>query len=382
VTASTSRVLSEHERLDWLRLIRCEGIGPVSFKGLIDSHGSAGAVIKAWPEIIRRSARSLRLPSEASLQHEMKAMEDLGARYIAMGEPDYPESLAVIDSAPPLIAVQGSLAPLSRPMVAIVGARNASALGQSFAARLAADLAIAGFAVVSGLARGIDKAVHSATLQYGTVAVVAGGIGKIYPPQHEGLVRELVGTGCVISEAPFEWVATARDFPKRNRIVSGLSLGVVVVEAALRSGSLITARLALEQGREVMASPGSPLDPRNDGSNALIRQGATLIRHAGDVLEVLSPLIERRTFPANPLRAREGRFDFGVNETPVSAAGPVATGDADHDRLISALGPSPVAMDDLIRASGLEARHVQLILLELDLAGRIERHGNGLVSLL
>jgi DNA processing protein len=268
-------------------------------------------------------------------------------------------------------------------MVAIVGARNASALGQSFAARLAADLANAGFTVVSGLARGIDKAVHAATLKSGTVAVVAGGLGKIYPPQHEELVRDLIGTGCVISETPFDWVATARDFPKRNRIVSGLSLGVVIIEAAMKSGSLITARLALEQGREIMAAPGSPLDPRNDGSNALIRQGAILIRHANDVLEVLSPLVERRTVPLPRPKSSQPRFDFSAaDETPSAPAQPVSTGDPDQDRLIAVLGPSPVAMDDLVRASGLEARRVQLILLDLDLAGRIERHGNGMVSLL
>ena len=378
---SPGPALSDDEKLDWLRLIRCDGIGPISFKGLLESHGSAQAVIEALPEIARRSGRPLRLPSETGLRRELQAMAALGARFVAMGEADYPLSLAAIDSAPPLLGVWGSLAPLSRPMVAIVGARNASALGRRFAAVMATELANAGFTVVSGLARGIDEAAHSATIGNGTVAVVGGGLGHIYPPQHEQLAKDISATGCVISEMPFDWVATARDFPKRNRIVSGLSLGVVIIEAAARSGSLITARLALEQGRELMAAPGSPLDPRNEGSNKLLRDGAILVRHAGDVLEALTPLVERPVPPTR--RAVQPRFDFDSTQPEATSAPPAAsTGDPDQDRLIAVLGPSPVAMDELVRASGLDARRVQLALLELDLSGRIERHGNGMVSLL
>jgi DNA processing protein len=246
---------------------------------------------------------------------------------------------------------------------------------------MATELANAGFTVVSGLARGIDEAAHSATIANGTVAVVGGGLGNIYPPQHAQLARDISEAGCILSEMPFGWVATARDFPKRNRIVSGLSLGVVIIEAAARSGSLITARLALEQGRELMAAPGSPLDPRNEGSNRLLREGAILVRHAGDVLEALTPLVERPA--AAPRRPVQPRFNF---EAPFSEAPPAppdaSTGDPDQDRLIAVLGPSPVAMDELVRASGLDARRVQLALLELDMSGRIERHGNGMVSLL
>lgn len=374
--------LSEEEKFDWLRLIRCEGIGPISFKGLLESHGSARAVVEALPEIARRSGRSLKLPTEASLRRELQAMAAQGLRFLAMGEADYPPSLAGIDSAPPLLAVRGSLAALSRPMVAIVGARNASALGRRFAATMASELANAGYTVVSGLARGIDEAAHSATVRNGTVAVVAGGLGHIYPPQHEQLARDIGTTGCVLSEMPFDWVATARDFPKRNRIVSGLSLGVVIIEAAARSGSLITARLAGEQGRALMAAPGSPLDPRNEGSNNLLREGATLVRHAGDVLEVLAPMVERRVLPP-PRRLAQPRFDFDNAAGDVASEPPPApAGDPDQDRLIAVLGPSPVAMDELVRASGLDARRVQLALLELDLGGRIERHGNGMVSLM
>ncbi|WP_454813848.1 DNA-processing protein DprA [Labrys neptuniae] len=377
---SSGSALSDEEKLDWLRLIRCDGIGPISFKGLLESHGSARAVIEALPEIARRSGRALKLPSEAGLRRELQAMAALSARFVAVGEADYPLSLAAIESAPPLLAVWGSLAPLSRPMVAIVGARNASALGRRFATVMASELANAGFTVVSGLARGIDEAAHSATVSNGTVAVVGGGLGHIYPSQHEQLAKDITATGCVISEMPFEWVATARDFPKRNRIVSGLSLGVVIIEAAARSGSLITARLALEQGRELMAAPGSPLDPRNDGSNKLLREGAILVRHASDVLEALTPLVER---PAPPPRPVQPRFEFETREPETAPAPPSAsTGDPDQDRLIAVLGPSPVAMDELVRASGLDARRVQLALLELDLSGRIERHGNGMVSLL
>lgn len=376
------RALSEEERLDWLRLIRCEGIGPISFKGLLESHGSARAVIEALPEIARRSGRTLRLPAEAGLRRELQAMANAGARFIAMGEGDYPVALANIDSAPPLLAIRGSLSALTRPMVAIVGARNASALGRRFAATMAADLANAGFTVVSGLARGIDEAAHGATVRHGTIAVVAGGLGHIYPPQHEQLAQDICASGCVISEMPFDWVATARDFPRRNRIVSGLSLGVVIIEAATRSGSLITARLAGEQGRLLMAAPGSPLDPRNEGSNHLLRDGAILVRHAGDVLEALMPLVEHRAPPPPPRRPTQPRFDFESIQ-PETAASPasVSTGDPDQDSLIAALGPSPVAMDELVRTTGLDARRVQLALLELDLTGRIERHGNGTVSL-
>ncbi|MDQ0393053.1 DNA-processing protein DprA [Labrys monachus] len=390
MTSPPRRSLSDGERLDWLRLIRCEGIGPISFRGLLERHGSAAAVIAALPEISRRSGRSLRLPAESGLKRELDALQALGARLVAFGEPDYPAALESIESAPPLLAIHGSAAVLSRPTVAIVGARNASALGQSFAAGLAAGLAAAGFATVSGLARGIDRAVHAATAKTGTVAVVAGGLGRIYPPQHEQMARDLAAAGCVVSEMPFDRVATARDFPRRNRIVSGLSLGVVIVEAAMKSGSLITARFALEQGREVMAAPGSPLDPRNDGSNHLIRQGATLIRHVEDVLEVLSPLVERGGFPLGGRAApRQGRLDFNASggaaawgQAPPAEAGLAGIGDEDQDRLIAVLGPSPVSVDDLVRACGLAPRQVQLILLDLDLAGRIERHGNGMVSLL
>jgi DNA processing protein len=383
VSVREDRILSDRERLDWLRLIRCDGIGPVSFKGLVESHGSARAVIEALPEIIKRSGRSLRLPSDAGLERELKAMDAAGARFIAMGEPEYPEALAEIDSAPPLVAVQGSVAVLHKPMVAIVGARNASASGLGLAAEMAAILANAGYAIVSGLARGIDKAVHEATQRTGTVAVVAGGLGKLYPPQHEDLARNLVGAGCVMTEAPFDWVATARDFPKRNRIVSGLALGVVVVEAAMKSGSLITARLAGEQGRPLMAVPGSPRDPRHDGCNNLIREGATLVRHAHDVLEVVAPLVEHRHIAPPRHRPPQIRFDFdGPRERQAAPARPILSGETDQDHLVGLLGPSPVAMDDLVRASGLEPRRVQLIVLELDLAGRIERHGNGMVSLL
>ncbi|CAM5766890.1 DNA processing protein DprA [Labrys miyagiensis] len=383
MSAFRRRPLSERERLDWLRLIRCEGIGPISFKGLVESHGSAAAVLDALPDIARRSGRALRLPSEASLERECAAMNRIGARFLATVEPDYPEALAAIDSAPPVIGFQGSLEVLAKPMIAIVGARNASAIGERLATELAAHLASAGYAVVSGLARGIDRAVHQATSRHGTIAVVAGGLGKIYPPQHEGLVRDIVGTGAVISEAPFDWVATARDFPKRNRIVSGLALGVVVIEAAMKSGSLITARLAVEQGRELMAVPGSPLDPRHDGCNKLIREGATLVRHAGDVLEVIAPLVALERPPAAPARRHQSHFDFGAPGEPrATRLEPPVSGDEDQNRLVALLGPSPVAMDDLVRASGLEPRRVQLILLDLDLAGRIERHGNGMVSLL
>jgi DNA processing protein len=297
----------------------------------------------------------------------MEAARDLGVDFVAIGEAAYPQRLAAIDDAPPLVALRGDAAVFSRPIVAIVGSRNASAAGLKFAERLARELGEAGFAIASGLARGIDAAAHRASLATGTIAVLAGGHDRVYPPENIGLLDALLADGAAISEMPLGWEPRARDFPRRNRIISGLALGVVVVEAAQRSGTLITARFALEQGREVFAVPGSPLDPRAEGVNALLKQGATLVTEAADVLAVLQPILGRQREPLP-----------GDLEPLDEAAEP----DADaRSRILGLLGPAPVALDDLVRLSGASPAIVRTVLLELELAGRLERRG-GSVALI
>jgi DNA processing protein len=293
-------------------------------------------------------------------------MRSLGVRLVALGEPEYPRALARIDDAPPLISVRGNAA-LDRPMVAIVGSRNASAAGAKIAGRLARDLGQAGFAIVSGLARGIDAAAHRASLASGTIAVLAGGLDRIYPPEHADLLESILVDGVALSEMPLGWEARARDFPRRNRLISGLALGLVVVEAARRSGSLITVRFALEQGREVFAVPGSPLDPRAEGTNGLLKQGATLVTEASDVIGVLEPIVGQKIEP------------------PAEAAPPPPEPEVLPDteartRILALLGPTPVALDDLVRLAETPPAIVRTVLLELELAGRVERHRNGSVS--
>jgi DNA processing protein len=370
---STGVCLTDEQRLDWLRLIRSENVGPRTFRALVNHYGGARAALKALPDLARRGgARSAaRVCSLEDAEREMRTAQALNARFVALGEPDYPLRLQMIDDAPPLIAVRGNLSALAHSMVAIVGARNASAAGVKFAERLAHDLGAAGFGIASGLARGIDAAAHRASLATGTVAALAGGHDRIYPPEHAKLVDAILADGAVISEMPFGWEPRARDFPRRNRLISGLAVGVVVIEAARRSGSLITSRMALEQGREVFAVPGSPLDPRCEGSNGLIKQGATLVTEAADVIAVLRPILDRPLdLPAEePERVSPGRQ--GSEPAP-----------DERSRIVGLLGPTPVGLDDLVRLSGSSPAVVRTVLLELELAGRLERHGGGLVSLL
>jgi DNA processing protein len=297
----------------------------------------------------------------------MAAGGKIGVHLVAAGESGYPPRLATLDDAPPLLGVRGTPEVLLRPMIAVVGSRNASGAGLKFAGTLSRDLGEAGFVIASGLARGIDQAAHRASITSGTVAVLAGGHDRVYPPEHEGLLAELIGSGgAAISEMPIGHVPRARDFPRRNRLISGVALGVVVVEAALRSGSLITARIAAEQGREVFAVPGSPLDPRAAGTNDLIKQGATLTTEASDVINAVEPIMGR------PVELRE------PDDEPIDFE-PEAS---DRARITSLLGPSPVLLDDLIRMAGTSPAVVRTVLLELELAGRLERHGGGLVSLI
>jgi DNA processing protein len=391
-------ILTDEQRLDWLRLIRSEKVGPRTFRALINHDGGAAGALEALPDLARRGGRlMLKVCSRAEAEKEMAAARRLGVRFIAMGEPDYPKTLQAVDTAPPLLALRGSADVLARPSVAIVGSRNASASGLTFAERLARQLGEAGYVVVSGLARGIDTKAHKATLETGTVAVLAGGHDRIYPAQNEPLLQAIVEQGgAVISEMPMDWEPRGRDFPRRNRIVSGLSYGVIVVEAARRSGSLITARFALEQGREVFAVPGSPLDPRAEGTNDLIREGATLCAGVEHVTSVLEPLIA--SGPRLDQGAEEPHYTLGSEElwdeldlpdivrAPVRPVMPEAGLDeeagAEEADLIAFLGPSPVAVDDLVRQSGLSIRNVQMALLELEIAGRLERHGGNAVSLI
>jgi DNA processing protein len=298
--------LTDAQRLDWLRLIRSENVGPRTFRALVNQFGGAGAALAALPDLARRGGRpALKVATRAGAEREMAGLARLGARLIALGEPDYPRPLQVIEGAPPLLAVRGDPAVLARPAVAIVGSRNASAAGLTFTERLGRGLGDAGLVIVSGLARGIDTRAHRAALRTGTIAVLAGGLDRIYPPDNEGLLARIVDEGgAALTEMPLGWEARGRDFPRRNRLVSGLSYGVVVVEAARRSGSLITARYALKQGREVLAVPGSPLDPRADGTNDLIREGATLCAAPEHVLAAVEPRSPRAgRSPPEPARA-------------------------------------------------------------------------------
>ena len=369
--ASTER-LNDAQRLAWLRLIRSENIGPATFRALVNQFGGAVAAIEAVPDLSRRGGRqNIRLCTEAEAEAELEAARRAGMRLVALGEHGYPPALAQVDAPPPLIYVKGRLELAELPIVAIVGARNGSAVGQKFTRQIASALGLEGFVVASGLARGIDTAAHTASLEHGTIAVVAGGIDVVYPPENGTLQRTIGEQGLLISERPPGLAPRGKDFPRRNRLISGVSLGVVVIEAAQRSGSLITARLAGEQGREVFAVPGSPLDPRAAGTNNLLKQGATLVTEPSDIVEVLAPILGRVPPPA----------ELASSDEPVTPAPLPDIGQTQRERVLEALGPSPVDIDELIRATGLDARKVHIVLLELDLAGRLQRHGQQLVSL-
>lgn len=362
--------LTEADRIDRLRLIRSDNVGPRTFNSLLRHFGDARTALERLPDLARRggAARAGRICSEEDARGELAAGKKFGVALVAPGEAAYPPRLATLDDAPPLLAVRGSPEVLMRPMIAIVGSRNASGAGLKFAGQLARDLGDAGFVVISGLARGVDQAAHRATVKTGTVAVLAGGHDRIYPPEHEDLLATLLDHGGAISEMPLGHVPRARDFPRRNRLISGAALGVVVVEAAHRSGSLITARMAAEQGREVFAVPGSPLDPRAAGTNDLIKQGATLTTEAADVINAVAPIMERPImFGAGEPGSEPLDFDAGAGE---------------RKGIVDLLGPSPISLDDLIRMSGASPAIVRTVLLELELAGRLERHGGGLVSLI
>jgi DNA processing protein len=372
--------MSAQEMLDRLRLARTEGVGPTIWRQLINRYGSATIAIDAMPALARRGGRSspLRIPSRTAAEAELQRLEKLGARMLFLGTPEYPPFLAYLSDAPPVVSVLGDPAVLHERAVAIVGGRNASANGQRMAEDLAAELAAAGLAVVSGMARGVDAAAHKGALAAGrTIAAVASGLDVPYPPQHRGLQEQIAQSGAVVAEAPLGTAPQARHFPRRNRIIAGLALGAVVVEAALRSGSLITARYALEAGREVYAVPGSPLDPRTRGSNDLIRQGAHLVETAADVLEHLPADPRAEGLTRSPLFAR------ATNASPAAetaspereTASPEAEEPPDlpqaREQVLDLLDSSPTTVDDLVRRCQFSAAAVNAALLELEIAGRV-----------
>jgi DNA processing protein len=359
------------DRLARLRLIRSRRVGPATYLRLMGEHGQASAALAALPEVARAAGVADYAPCpEPVALAELRAAKRAGARMLCLGDAEYPADLAQVADAPPVLWVKGQAALLSRPMLALVGTRNASALGTRMARRLAADLGAAGFVVVSGLARGIDALAHRAALDTGTVAVMAGGLDVVYPAENADLARDIGMTGAALSEMPFGLHPQARHFPQRNRIVAGLSRAVIVVEAAARSGSLITARLALDQGREVMAVPGHPMDSRAAGANLLIRDGATLVRGAEDVVEVLGMAGRPATLPQAPSAAASAGAQSG---TTVPEGG-------DESAILALLGPQPLAEDQLIRDLGRPARAVAQALAILEMSGKITRSAGGLVA--
>lgn len=357
----------DQDRFDRLRLIRSPNVGPVAFRQLIARFGSAGAALRALPDLAARGgSRAFRIADERAVAAELKAVERLGGRHLLLGDPDYPPLLAEADNAPPVLMARGHLDLGLRPTVAMVGARNASAAACRFARSLAQDIGARGGIVVSGLARGIDTGAHLGSLQTGTVAVIACGLDVTFPPENAELQERIAAEGLLLTEHPPGVEPLARHFPARNRIIAWMTQGTVVVEAAPRSGSLLTARLAGEEGREVMAVPGFPLDPRAQGCNALIRDGATLVQSASDILETV------------------GRIDGRALGQPSRPYAPPPAADiapSDRDRVVGLLSMSPVAIDEIVRLSGCAPGAVQTALLELEIAGRLERHAGGRVSL-
>lgn len=369
--------LDDEQRLACLRLIRSEQVGPVTFRELINHCGGAKEALAALPELSRRGGRQqpIRVCPREKAEAELDAARAAGAMPLFTIEPGYPPALAALDSPPPMLYAKGNFTHLSRPMFAIVGARNGSAAGQKIARQFASSIGRAGFVIASGLARGIDAAAHEAALDSGTVAVVAGGVDVVYPPENARLQGEIGERGCVVSENPPGFVPRGKDFPRRNRIISGLSLGVLVVEAARRSGTLITARMAGEQGRDVFAVPGHPLDPRAEGTNQLLKSGAILVTEPEDVLDALRPILREPGTLALPSPSQSAPSKAAAQDASERA------GEGNRDAVLGALGPAPVDIDELGRATGLTPRSIQIALLELALAGRIERHGHQLVSL-
>lgn len=365
---SASAPGSAEDRLHRLQLIRSANIGPVTYFQLLKRYGSAEAALDALPALAARGGgRAPRIAAMQEIEAEIEAVERAGARYLFLGQRLYPSLLAEMADAPPVLIVCGDLRLLERPAVAIVGARNASASACRFARQLAQELGEAGLLVVSGLARGIDTAAHQGALATATAGVIASGIDIAYPPENKALQQAVATRGVLIAEQPPGREPLARHFPYRNRIIAGMSLGTVVVEAAPRSGSLITARIAAEEGRDVMAVPGSPLDQRAQGCNGLIREGAILVQSAADVIETIRP-------GGNAVRTPHVTQHLSAENDATEV------NDGARAAVHALLSAAPVSVDELIRQASLPAAAVQTILLELELGGRLERHAGGRVS--
>ncbi|MCB1519543.1 MAG: DNA-processing protein DprA [Hyphomicrobiaceae bacterium] len=368
--------LDDAQRLACLRLIRSENVGPVTFRQLINHYGGAEPALAALPELARRGGRGrpIRITPRADAERELERARNIGAVPIFTIEPGYPPALASIEQPPPLLYVRGVTSLLARPAIAIVGSRQSSAAGLKLTRQFASGLAAAGYAIVSGLARGIDAAAHETSLERGTIAVVAGGVDIVYPPENAALHAAIGEQGAIVSEMPPGFVPRGRDFPRRNRIIAGVALGIVVIEAARRSGTLVTARYAVEHGRDVFAVPGHPLDPRAEGTNGLLKSGAIIATEPADVLTHMAPLSGLSPHPsfAEP--------DVAPWEPAITAEPPHLPGETDRNRVLDALGPAPVDIDAVARETGLPARTINVILMELELAGRICRQGNQLVA--
>lgn len=361
------------ERTARLRLIRSENVGPITYRDLLSHLGSAGQALESLPDLARRGGnkRAPKIPPMNLVEKEMEEADRLGMHFVFLGTPQYPVALSNLEDAPPVLTIAGDCEMIRKASLGIVGSRNASANGVRFAESIARDLGSGGLAIVSGLARGIDTAAHKGALASGTVAVMAGGADIIYPRENDELYRSIVEHGAIVSEMPLGLRPQARHFPRRNRLISGLSFGTLVVEAALRSGSLITARFALEQGRDVFAVPGSPQDPRHRGTNNLIRQGATLVERAEDVFESLENLFNHSF--SDTRQDRDSEMPQTIQREP--------SNDLARDAVLEKLGPVPVEIDDVVRQTGLTPAEVLTILLELELAGRVDRQPGNKVSL-
>ena len=367
--------MNDADLLDRLQLIRSENVGPITYRRLIERYGTAAAALRALPQLAAKGGakRPLKIAERGKTEDEYKALQKAKVQILALGTADYPPLLAAIDDSPPLLMIKGNASLLQKPCLAMVGARNASLNARKFAGQLAHDLGQAGYSIVSGLARGIDGAAHEAALATGTIGVVAGGVDIIYPEENRGLYERMYETGVVVSEVPLGAAPTSRDFPRRNRIIAGLSRATIVVEAALQSGSLITARMATDYGRDVFAVPGSPLDPRAGGTNSLIRDGAMLVTSAADIMQELQAQPRLNTPAAPPLDAIASQPD----EAALAKARPY---------ILELLSPVPTQLDELLReavtARGIATPLVLTVLLELELAGRLARHPGGRVALL
>ncbi|WP_455478408.1 DNA-processing protein DprA [Bartonella sp. B10] len=380
--------LTDRQRLNWLRLLRSENVGAVSFRNLIDHYKTAENALDALPELSRKGGlcAPIRIATLEDAEKEMQKAERLGVQFVCLGEPNYPAFLKTIEASPPLISIKGNFSAFQKPSIGVVGSRNASAAGKKLAAQFANFLGNSGFTIISGLARGIDSIAHQASLLTGTVAVMAGGIDHIYPSENKKLYDDIIANGgAIVSEMPISWKPRAIDFPRRNRIIAGLSLGLLVVEATMRSGSLITARQAAEMGRLVFCIPGSPLDPRSVGTNNLIKDGALLTTHPSDIVETLTPLIPTTVSPQLDF-FEESTFSQFQQESlnPLDATNlPVHLigDDAERAAVLSALSTTPIDLDTLSSHSGVSLQNLYLLLVELDLAGKLIRHSGGYVSL-